>query len=761
MIDPKIVQMRKDAAPKLSKILKDANQTILALNLLKSAAGALEGTRNDLFKSIDDSCGRLSEICKRSESRLKRFQAGLISVAVAGIEKSGKTTLLKTLTGIENLPTADDRCTAVCCEIIYSANHNHFDLEFYTDEQYTTCVIHPLIDHYNKKLQEESPSKALAFKISQRPLTFSEFQSLPLPDPDQLQTVKSEKVLRDLRKLQNEAQIIRQFLNSKPRLEQPLNQLEEWVAKQAEKSAQAKISTVSRCIIHTRFNGGSENLRLIDTPGVDDPSPLARERTLRTVADDADFLIVATMPVNKPSPTEAFDDFWSSISHMPDEINLMERMLFFLNWNSQDINKINIEKHKGYLINDNRIPASLFCGPLEAILTADVKRLMDKVNEHLSSNIVSQDQKVISIIENDLKSTFADIRRDVFDRARSLHPGDPDTADGEFALFLNWFSRPTEAGRGEGFLPELRQAFNDAVSSIPKGAKVQAAQVELDRINSSLSKEIITALPKAEDVRKFRETEAGTPPISHYMQTYLQGPYSRLVNTLSKHVRDFGPIMQGEILAVLKRAGLGNLISEDEPRTALQALYGKLVDRAPAACRDNSVLEAFKEITSLQESLQYVYRYEMRPALNFLNPLMWQGNKPQAVDGLATMLENNGCGEHAKTLRSYWEKTRLPGIQSPDEEHAKIFADMNAHALAGITSVLKNSRCRFDTIADDLIRDCQYRLTFGAMTEQAWRDLLSPHRPVILGPSITEIRRNSTRIAAFNAALGELGDILP
>jgi hypothetical protein len=759
MIDPKIVQMRKDAAPKLSKILEDANKTILALNSLKSAAGALEGTRNDLFESIDHSCSRLSEICRRSESRRKRFQAGLISVAVGGIEKSGKTTLLKTLTGIENLPTANERCTAVCCEIIYSESQNDFDLEFHTDEQFCISIILPLIDRYNKVL----PDNLLALKILQRPLSYSEFQHLSLPDSGQfLSGTDAELQLRDLRNLKNEEQIVRQFLGSNPRIGHPLTNLSEWVAKQTEPSSQAKISTVSRCIIHTRFQGGSENLRLIDTPGVDDPSPLARERTLRTIADDADFLIVATMPRDKPSITNSFVDFWTSISQMPDDITLLERMLFFLNWKvSADPERVEIEKHKGYLISNTRVPASLCCGPLQATLTTDVEQLMQRVNEHLASNIVSQDQKVISIIENDLKSTFADIRRDVFDRARSLHPGDPDTADGEFALFLNWFSRPTEAGRGEGFLPELRQAFNDAVSSIPKGAKVQAAQVELDRINSSLSKEIIAALPKAEDVRKFRETEAGTPPISHYMQTYLQGPYSRLVNTLSKHVRDFGPIMQGEILVVLKRAGLGNLISEDEPRAALQALYCKLVDRAPAACRDNSVLEAFKEITSLQESLQYVYRYEMRPALNFLNPLMWQGNKPQAVEGLATMLENNGCGDHAKNLRTYWEKARLPGIQSPDEEHAKIFADMNAHALAGITSVLKNSRCRFDTIADDVIRDCQYRLTFGAMTEKAWRDLLSPHRPVILGPSITEIRKNSKRIAAFNAALGELGEILP
>jgi hypothetical protein len=759
MINPKIVQMRRDAAPKLSKIVEYANKTIVALNSLKSAAGALEGSRNDLFKSIDDSCVRLSEICKRSESRLKRFQAGLISVAVAGIEKSGKTTLLKTLTGIDNLPTANERCTAVCCEIIYSETQNDFDLEFHTNEQFCVSVIHPMLDHFNKVL----PENLQAFKIEQRPTSFSDFQRLTLPDPNQFQPgTTSQLQLHDLRSLQNEAQIINQFLGSSPRLGQPLAQLAEWVANQAETSAQAKISTVARCIIHTRFHGGSENLRLIDTPGVDDPSPLARERALRTIAGDADFLVVATMPADRPSPTSAFVDFWTSISQMPDDISLLERMLLFLNWKSSaDPQKIEIEKHKNYLINNNRVPASLFCGPLQATLSNDVNQLILKVNEHLASNIIPQDQKVISIIENDLKSTFADIRRDVFDRARSMHPGDPETADGEFALFLNWFSRPTETGRGQGFLPDLRQAFNDAVTSIPKGSQVQAAQAELDRINSSLSKDIITALPKAEDVHKFRETEAGTPPISHYMQIYLQGPYSRLVNTLSKHVRDFGPIMQGEILAVIKRAGLGNLVSVDKPRIALQELYIKLLDRASGSSRDSSVLEAIKEITSLQESLQYVYRYEMRPALNFLNPMLWQGNKPQAVEGLAIMLENNNCGDFAKSLRTYWEKTKLPGIQSPDEDHAKIFADMNAHALAGIASVLKNSRCRFDTIADDVIRDCQYRLTFGTMTEQAWRDLLTPHRAVILGPAISQIRRNSTRIAAFNTALGELGEILP
>jgi len=753
-INQQVVTARKEVAPRLREIVEQARKCVGALGDLANAAIEIDGATGPLMESIEQCRGRLNAIAERAQLRFERYDTGLISIAIGGIEKSGKTTLLKTLTGIEDLPAAKERCTAVCCEIIYDQTQSAFDLEFHSVTEFCQGVLLPLIQRFDMALGEDNAD----LRIRVAPDSLEEFAALALPSLGRfVPQTKSWLYLRDLTDLQQNLAEVRHLANTAPRRALQLQELRQWVANSNDPKVKARVATVARCTIRTRFEGGSDNLRWIDTPGVDDPSPLARERSLRTIGRDADLLVVATMPEGKPDPVENFADFWTSIHNLPDEISLMDRLLIVLNWNQNaDPTGEAINKHHQIL---SPGLGNIFCGPLQANSPQDVARFMDDVNRHLAANLASQDARVIERLENDMKSCLADVRTSVFDKARRLSPADASQSDVETSLLLDWFHRTSGSGQEEGFWPRLRELFGEAVETVPKSKRVSAAQADLDAIFRKHAGETQARLPKETDMRVMRGRTAGEPPITAYMQDFARGPFSDLVNALAQQVREFGPIVQQAILDVLKDAGLGPMLDDASAPAALQSLCTRFAESRWKPDEDNRVLMALEELAGLQQSLQYVYRWEMRAAINFLSPLHW--NRDRAVDDLAALFEQGGGQKDAQDLRDFFKANRIPGLQESDETHAAVFESICKFALLGIRSVLSGSRCRLENIADDFIRDFQIRLTFGNATEQAWRNLVAPQRGALLAPEVSAIRAASKKILRFRAAVDELGRCLP
>lgn len=761
-IDPAIIEARKRHAPRLRDLLDRAEACSAALTGLKVASQSIDGPKQPLLDAIERSLHRLEQLRERAAIRHQRFVSGLVTIAVAGIEKSGKTTLLKTLTGIENLPTANERCTAVCCEIRHDSR-NTFDLEFHSDEEFCQNVLHPLIDAFNKSSASGTePVEPLAL-----PGTLADFGALILPSKGRFPAGTHAWIVLDaLDNLQRHPSELGQYIGTSPRRGIALPELSGWVVNHHDDAkARAKVAAVSRCILYTPFDGGSENLRWIDTPGVDDPSPLARERALKTVGHDADLLVVATMPRDTPDPTDSFIHFWTSIRQLRDEVDLMQRLLILLNWKKDaDPQKTEIAKHRATLERRQEVPPGLFCGPLEANQPEDVRGFMAEVNRHLAAHLPGQDERVAERLENELRSCLAEVRTSVFDLASRLSPADGAQSDVETSLFLKWFNDAALSGQQTGFWPRLREMFVRAVAEIPKSEAVVKAQADLSDIFKEHTKRIGASLPTEENMRVRLEQNAGTPPITAYMQIFSTGGFSGLINDLAKQVGEFGPIMQQAILRTFREAGLAPLLPEGDPQETLRHLHELLESAAPVSESQSPVLEALDELAGLKQSLQYVYRWEMRPAINFLSPLHW--NQGNAVEDLARLLEQGGTSDQDKAqrsqeLRDYFGRTRLPGIQDPPQAHAQVFGQICKFALLGVRSVLDGGRCRLDNIADDFVRDFQTRLTFSAVTEQAWRDVLLPHRGRLLGQEIANIRANSEKLARFRSAVEALGVALP
>lgn len=756
MIDQAIIEARKKAAPALKSIIESCDRCTTALDQLENATSQIDAPSHQLLEAIRVGKEQLGSIRGRTKKRFDRFESGVITIAIAGIEKSGKTTLLKTLTGIKELPTDESRCTAVPCEIIYDPTRKEFDLEFHTSASYAEEILKSLIDGFNNSLDATELDK----RIASIPSSCSDFAALRLPAASDFLPITMPRTILDvLHNIQTNFPLVRQHLDKQKLEGRPLGELNGWVSnpKQSDSVAEAKITTVRRCTIYTEFLGGSPNLRWLDTPGVDDPSPLARERTLRSIDREADLLVVATMPGGCPDFKKEFINFWTSINQLPNEVRLLDRLQILLNQHTEfDPTGKFIVLHRQKL-EERGMLSTLFVGPYQATSQEHMASFMDGANRHLAGSLPGQDAFVVDRLHNDFLSALAGIRTNVFDRARKLHPGDPTQSAVENRMFKRWFLDVKKDGQTEGFWPRMRVGFQTCVEKISEDKRIQDAEAGLQKIFQEKVGALRAQMPSAEQMARFRRENAGDSPITIAMKVAIQGTYSEIINSLSSHVRAFGPIMQRIIINLLRDAGLGNMIVEGEEQKAVASLIARL-EETPADETTETVLAGLKDVATLQESLQYVFRYEMRPAVNLFNAMLWSTTKPW--EGLANLVAVHGKSAWSDEIKEFFDKNKMPGIQNTDEEHAAFFAEMNKCAVRGIKSVIESGRCRFATIADDVIRDSQYRLTFSDVSQQAWDTLLDPMKSVILAQELSAIRSQSQKLIAFRNAVDDLGKSL-
>lgn len=743
MINQTIISARKSAAAKLTEIISQAEQGVAALSNLEQASAAVEGNKHSLLESLSKTRNDLLALIGRARLREQRFLSGLITVAVGGIEKSGKTTMLKALTGIEELPTAMARCTAVCCEIVYSESRNDFDLEFHSEHEFCLQVLQPLIERFNASQSET--------RIDALPTSLEDFRRLVLPTPTGFISGTDPAIqLHQLRSLHSYVEEVRRHLGKPPQRNLPLEQLNSWTANSEDPVLSVRISTVARCTIHTKFHGGSPNLRWIDTPGVDDPSPLARNRTLQTISRETDLLVVATMPGDKPSPTKAFTDFWTSINQITDEVKLLDRLLILLNWNkTSDPTGLGIRDHHRFLREGK---PDIFCGPLEANNAGDLICFVDRVNQHLATNLPLQDAQVIDHLYNSLRSIQATIRQDVFDKARQLNIGDPSSASAEYRLFEAWFLETPNDGRPTGFWPSLGENFNNTADALPKSEEIRRASDQLDRLFKDEAKKIMDGLPTAEAMDAYNRQTSGENPIIHYLKHLASGEFSNLANLLSEQVESFGPIIQRAVLEILRKSGLGPLLDLPSVGNDPERLHRRLQEHDSP---ENLVLKALKQLASLHSTVQYVYRWEMRPAINFLHPLDWE---KRSKPGLEELFKQTNRKKDAEELREVFKGSLNDSGGRTSSENLKLLCQF---ALKGIHAVLSSDRCNFGKIADDLIRENLLRLAVSPQSNQAWRNLLRNEAAVLVGEKISLLRSNSERLRTFRNALDALSACLP
>ncbi len=811
-LSPDIVQRRQSGAPRLVAVDQACQDLRDRIEAAGAALGRLEGIDSGPMRRHMAGMAALTEaldrLAERARLRHRRFDSGLITVSVAGLEKAGKTSFLRSLTGVDALPAFDERCTAVRCEIHYDTNRSDFDIEFYTEAEFLDRVLRPVAETVAADLPE---SAAEGFRV---PESAAEFIHTTLPSPGVLPGgTTAYKLLTDLRRLQRHFDECRAYLGKPPLLGRPLSELPDWVShrrslperggeagtgvgsdagKGADAGARsdagtgagagarsdvgtgfnagsgagfgiesggaeaaggrhlARLSAAKVCRLHTGFTGGSPQLRWIDTPGVDDPNRRARDLTLSTIASDTDLLVVVSRPGATPSPGESFHRFWDSVSRLPDEIDLMNRLLFVLNWDKRvDPDGENIRIHKRYLI-DAGVPAALFAGPFEAISPEDAVGLMDRVNAHLAERLPDQDARAIERLEGNLKHLSAKARL-IRDALAATHPGDADLQDAETEAFHRWFHWYDE-DRDTGFWTSLVTILDRSARSISEAPRIQESEASLNAIFAEEAEAIQARIPGPADLEDFVVRNRGENPIPHGMRT-ISTLFSRLVNRLANEVQEFGPFMQDELIRALAEAGLGPLLKGETIQEKLTALLAQFQSRG----EENPIVEVLRETLELPRNLKYVLRYELRGAVDFCDPTLWDENETAHNRLRDMMVANRGDLDRMAEFPTF----RHPPVTESRQQDSELLKRIAGNAMLGIHAVLNNERYLPRRIADDFMRDCRVRLCFAPDSEQQWRMLLFRNRGALLPQAIGRIRAGSERIRAFRQALDQLGAALP
>ncbi|MEZ4526086.1 MAG: dynamin family protein [Desulfobacterales bacterium] len=767
-ISEDIVKKRQEKAPvigqmmetcgKLADRLLDVSASLQGLSLPDSPE--MKNAHTEISRVLTE----LRTLRARAEIRHKRFQSGIITISIAGLEKAGKTTFLKSLTGIEDLPAFDERCTAVCCEIHYSQERSDFDIEFCSEQEFMERVIRPVTETIAAALPD-SYEEAFA-----QPLSAEDFVKLRLPSPEALAAgTTAFKLLHDLRLLQDHFHECRHHLGKPPLFRRPLSELGQWVSHKRAETGEtepnpeaerrerglhpARTAAVRVCRIYADFTGGSPHLRWMDTPGVDDPNRRARELTLAAIASETDLLAVVSRPGSSPSPGESFHHFWDSVSRQPDEIDLLSRMIFVLNCDKRvDPAAKNIRIHRKYLT-DAGVPHHIFAGPFEAIKPEDAAALMDRVNAHLREHLAAQDEQVIGQFQTRVRHLQARLRL-LHDALKKIHPSDAGLHDLETEEFHKWFHWYRE-GRDAGFWTDLVAALDRASRDIVEDSRIRESEQALLNVFGEEARRIQEEIPSAEVLEDYLVRHRGENPIPSAMRA-ISTSFSRLVNRLAGEVQEFGPVMQDRLVQVLSEAGLEPLLSGQSAGEKIRNLTQHLLS-AGTAENANPVLEVLRETMELPRNLKYVIRYELRPAVDFCDPTLWNQNE-DAWNRLTEMVRANG-GDAEKLAK--FAARKYPPVTESREKDQEMLARIAGNALLAVRTVLNNERFLPRRIADDYMRDCRVRLCFGPESEQEWRSLLFRTRSLLLSRVIGQIRSESKRIQEFHSALNRLETELP
>lgn len=757
-----IVINRQSRAPRLKSISETCHRLIELMSNIKKTIESLGDSElpelKKMVTQIDNQVIEIQTLLERVGVRYHRFQNGMITVSVAGLEKAGKTSFLKSLTGIDALPTFDERCTAVCCEIHYSEDRSDFDIEFYSETEFFERVLTPVIETITSTISTDQKIGLIP------PTSVADFVNLRLPNLNLIPGgTTAYRLLRDLYLLQQYFNECRINLGRPALLGRPLTELREWVSylksdpgtmssddEKMRGSRLAKISAVKVCRIYTKFKGGSKNLRWIDTPGVDDPNRRARELTLSTIASDTDLLVVASRPGATPSAAESFHNFWDSVSRMPDEIGLMNRLLFVLNWDRRvDPQGENIRIHQKYLM-DAGVPQHLFIGPFEAIKPEDASKLMDEVNRHLIRKLPIQDDHVVAEFQNRLKHIQAKLRL-LYEDLSKISPSDAglyELEDEEFHKWFHWY----QDDKDTGFWTDLVEALDHAARTISKDPGIQKSENALYSIFAEEAEKIQMKIPTPKDLESFVIKHRGENPIPTGMRA-ISTYFSKLINRLSGEIQEFGPIMQDELIKVFIKSGLEPILKGNNSSEKLKSLLENFESRNSAS----PIVDVLKEALELPRNLKYVLRYELRGAVDFCDPTLWDESET-AWSRLVDMLVSNG-GDPEKLAK--FETNRHPPVTDSREKDSDILKKIAGNAMLGIQAVLNNERYLPRRIADDFMRDCRVRLCFAPESEQEWRKLLFANRGVLLAGIMSRIRSKSEKIQAFRIAIQQLEASLP
>lgn len=704
-IDDKIIEIRQRNLPTLEKEKNKINQEV---DLLEQIKGKLLSLNPEFKKEKIDSLIKDLETEKiKIENIISRWKSGVIKIAVAGLEKAGKTTFLNNIinNNIVTLPAFAERCTATLCEIEHSLKEKAI-LSFFREEEFVEKIIIPDIEELNK-------NKNLEVKIN-IPKSIIDFNKIELPNENTFETgTTSKMILSRLHEMQNKSDEFQNYLGSRNK-EISIEEVKNWVAhKEGTSESNAKSIAIERCTVYTKIADGDVPLVLLDTPGVNDPNPRARRRTLELVEKEADLLLFMSRPGNQPSPTREFQQFVSDIRSFDSTVSVQDFQLYILNDDKrvQD-SDMYLEKHKHLLLEK---PYEISPEKIIEVNATDydsIKACFSKINEFLFGNLKNRDYNTIQKINE------------------SIHHLD----DNIFSL-LDKISKDIPDDR-EILIEEIKEyekRFNDFFAYIEKSTKELINQIENDKsikdyhdqMRKKLfnnAKEIYDNIPSYKELlERALKTPDGDPYRLGCVE-YALPQINKLINSLTYTLKDFGKTIQAKFVELISNSPLQIPLKGEDNRTKIISLITLFQEIFEGTDIGATEIESLKDILNSADNINKTFRWELRPAVYCVN---YQYKKI-----------------YPDKFKKLISKYKLGNSSNNTQPAQESLGDDIIQALSIMKFFIKNQQYDLGAIASDIIANWYFSMIYNK--KEAWKEALKKKIKLIL-PERCDFRNNSEK----------------
>ena len=733
LINDEIVENRKKFSKGLRAMKEKAECLLQQVKVAKGSALV-----NPKPEKIDELEEHLEGLCTRLGNKVTLFENGTITVSVAGTEKSGKSTMLKKLTGIE-LPTADERCTAVCCDILYAepGEQEYLDIIYYTTEELIAVV--------NEQLGYLCSDKC-TWKEGRRPQLQSlvSVQSiigchLPMiEDMDESNRIKYGSALKSLRAIQEALKSDAGKLNSQR--PDKLENLGYYVSHKT--SGQGGIapdqSLIRKIVVHTNFKGGSKALRLCDTPGVDDPNPQALKRTIKGLREETDILVLLNRPGRTPDITNDLAEFFVRLKSVDTDAPIRERTVFLVNLDRRlDPNgenaRLRIEKMQGY----NVFSRENVYEPMDVTDDKVLGDFMKSLNDRLIRDLPKQDRALVQKLSDEWESLKAEVKN-MYDKLKNNPIGSESLEED----FDNWFSLRTN-GRVEGFFDRLCKECGNLTREVQNSPDLQLVNEEVRRAFMAGHERIKKYLEEEVTVEKCKEIiRRGSDP-THESMSYLSQEMSEIVKDITDKVVMVGPFVQEQVANAIRNALADDAIADglcpgEDAATRLQNLCDCLRQRKDKE-QVAFLIHNLEEFISVGTEMTYITRYELRPALNMFDPMRWSQDRRKENNDLyqnaKRILEDSDiedADDDIDWLEEYEDESVMPGRSEYAEKHVEFLVricEISFKIIRAVVRPKKNDKIL--ALMEDFLGQASQSLSTQRDCEIGWLKGLKHERNLL------------------------------
>ena len=764
LLNQDIVQLRQQKVPQLEAMLEST--TSLQQVLEQIMHSPLVQRKPQEGAQI---LTRLATLREQLANKTQLFRNGVITVSVAGVEKSGKTTLLKNLTGINNLPTADERCTSVSCEILYapSASEEGLDIIYYTREELQGVVTRQL-----NYLQQENDlwADGQQFTLAPAPDSIEMFAYYPLPGISALAEEKRmlyEGALSQLQAIKD--CLAKHSAKLGTAGHDSLDNLNLYASHKTEDNDNVSDlqAIIRKITIRKHFAGGAPFLRLCDTPGVDDPNPQALSHTFQAIKAETDLLIIANRPGNMPSITQPLAMFLSNLKKLDTSAPLRDRSIFFVNWHrSIDPEQKNANIRIQKVHEKSVFPASSIYGPCDIMSQEAIDAFLNHVNGRLRNDIPRQDNELIQNFTREWKSIQACVRTQVLDMLRDQAPPMPDEMQRDLDFKLDaWFDKrfDTSSNRNETeyFMGCLRTRMNEKTRGCRTHATLEDLRGRVKSIRDAKSELIKNWLIENASEEKCKMMiDAHTSPEAEILPK-LAEQMTELVQELTAVAEDIGPVIQKDVYQVITEALGQDAAAQLCPGSTPAEGLGSLCTKLEATSRDEDVAfitRNLREFAGISMQMRCIMRHELRPALNLLDSFRWHADRRQElVKDVADMI---GTAPQGDMCKKWLISAKLCSLSDEAKIHSDFYKKLFTTSMMVIDAVLSSNSNKFAKLMEDYMADASQTLATQRRCENGWRKALRPYGNIILAAEWARVAGQAANAKQYAELVDNLEDSL-